>query len=337
MDGNRKKKLGVALLGLGTYSTDQLGPALRQTKNCYLAGIISDDRSKEKKWIEDYNISRANVYTMEDFDNIAFNADIDIVYVVLPVFMHKEYTIRAARAGKHVICEKPMAMDVAECLEMIAACESAGKKLSIGYHLHFEPYNLEMMRLGQDKIFGKVLSIESGNGFVISDHPSSWRLKKNLAGGGSLMDMGIYTIQGARYITGEEPMFTTAREEKTRPDMFKEVDETVYFTLEFPTGAIANCVSSFSRNLNYLKAVAEEGWFELTSAFRYDGMSGATSDGPMRFDSDLNQQSVQIDDFAECIIENKISRVSGEEGLKDMKVIEAIYKSIKSGQREAIK
>lgn len=337
--GDNKKvkgKLGIALVGLGSYSHDQLGPALRETKNCYLAGIISDNKAKEKEWREEYDIPEENIYSIGDFDSIAGNADIDIVYVVLPVSMHKEYTIRAAKAGKHVICEKPMAMNLSECREMIDACEKADKKLSIGYHLHFEPYNQEMMRLGQQKIYGRVLSIDAGNGFVFNDDPSAWRLDKKLAGGGSLMDMGIYTIQASRYVTGEDPIYTTAREEKTNPELFKEVDETVYFTLEFPGGAIANCVSSYSKNLNYLKVVAEKGWFELTSAYRYDGMAGATSEGPMQLDSSVNQQAIQMDDFAYCIMENKKSRVSGEEGLKDMKVIEAIYRSIKSGKGEAI-
>ncbi len=331
-----RKKLGVALVGLGTYSTDQLGPALQQTKNCCLAGIITDESSKEKEWQEKYNIQQKNVYSYDNFDKIKDNSDIDIVYIVLPVSMHKEFTIRAAKAGKHVICEKPMAMNVKECHEMIDGCNKANVMLSIGYHLQFEPYNLEMMRLGQRKIYGDVLSIDAQNGFIYKDDADSWRLDKEKAGGGSLMDMGIYTIQGARYVTGEEPIFVSAREEKTRPELFKEVDETVYFKLEFPGGAIANCVSSYSKDLNFLKVKAQNGWFELTSAYRYKDMKGETVDGPMKFDANVNQQALQMDDFAKCIFENKSSRVSGEEGLKDMKVIEAIYKSIASGKTEAI-
>ncbi len=250
--------------------------------------------------------------------------------------MHKEFTIRAAKAGKHVICEKPMAMNVKECEEMIAACKKENVMLSIGYHLQFEPFNLEMMRLGQQKIYGNVLSIDARNGFVYNDDADSWRLDKEKAGGGSLMDMGIYTIQAARYITGEEPLFVTAHEEKTRPELFKEVDETVYFQLEFPGGTIANCVSSYNKDLNYLRAKAEKGWFELTAAYRYKDLAGFNIDGPMNFDPNVNQQAHQMDDFATCILENKHSRVSGDEGLKDMKVIEAVYKSIASGKKELI-
>ena len=332
---SKKDKLGVALVGLGNYSNGQLGPALLETKKCYLAGIVTGTKSKEKTWSERYNIPAKNIYNYKNFDEIASNPDIDIVYVVLPVFMHKEFTIRAAKAGKHVICEKPMAMNTAECQEMIDVCRQEKKLLSIGYRLHFEPYNMEMMRLGQDKVFGAVKKIDGANGFVYGGNPDVWRLKKSMAGGGGLMDMGVYVIQGARYVTGKEPLWVEAREEKTRPDFFREVDETVNWTMGFPGGTIANCSSSYNANTNHLRAEAEKGWFELTEAYRYGGMEGATSEGQMKFPQ-INQQAAHMDDFAQCVTTNTSSRVPGEEGLKDMKVVEAIYRSIASGKREMV-
>lgn len=330
-----KSKLGVALVGLGSYATYQLAPALQQTKNCYLAGIVTGTPAKEKIWADKYNIAKKNIYNYQTFDNIASNPDIDIVYVVLPVAMHKEYVIRAAKAGKHVISEKPMAVSSADCQEMIDACKQAEKKLSIGYRLHFEPYNIEMMRLGQQKVYGKLLQIDCANGFVYRGDPNAWRLKKALAGGGGLMDMGVYCIQGARYVTGEEPIYVTAREEKTKPDLFKEVDETIYFDLEFPSGCIAKGISSYNMNVNYLKVQAEKGEFELSEAYRYGGMAGRTPEGPMNFPQ-ITQQAAQMDDFANCITQNKSSIVPGEMGLQDIKIVEAIYRSITSGRREKI-
>jgi predicted dehydrogenase len=328
--------LGIALVGLGSYATYELAPALLKTQHCHLAGIVTGTPAKEKTWAEKYNIPSGNIYNYSNFDSIAANPAIDIIYVVLPVFMHKEFTIRAAKAGKHVICEKPMALAVADCTEMINACKKANRLLSIGYRLHFEPYTQEMMRLGQKKIYGKVLEIDSSNGFVWGGDPNAWRLKKALAGGGGLMDMGVYVIQGARYTTGEEPIYVKAREEKTRPDLFREVDETIHFDLEFPGGAIAHGASSYNANWNDLKARAEKGSFELTEAFRYGGMRGSTPSGPMTFDPNVNQQALQMDDFAQCVVRNQPSRVPGEEGRKDMMVVEAIYRSIASGQREKI-
>lgn len=333
---SNEKKLGIALVGLGSYSTYQLGPALQQTQHCYLAGIVTGTPAKERLWAGMYNIPAKNIYNYQRFDEIADNKNIDIVYIVLPVSMHKEFTIRAARAGKHVICEKPMALNAAECDEMIAACKKANRMLSIGYRLHYEPYNREMMRLGQQKIYGAVQEIECGNGFRLDDDTDAWRLNKSLAGGGALMDMGIYAIQSARYITGAEPTYVTATEEKTRPDIFKEVDETIHFTLEFPGGTIAKGTASFNKHLNYLKAKAENGWFELSEAYRYGGMVGTTSQGPMTLDANINQQAFQMDDFARSILQHKPSGVPGEMGRQDIKIIEAIYRSIQSGKREQV-
>lgn len=330
-----KNKLGIALVGLGGYSTYQLAPALQETKNCYLAGIVTGTPAKEKVWAQRYNIPQKNIYNYQNFDGIANNAGIDIVYVVLPIFMHKKFTIRAAQAGKHVICEKPMAMNTQECDEMIEACSKAGKMLSIGYRLHFEPYNMEMMRLGQQKVYGNVQQIECGNGYTYRGDPENWRVKKSMAGGGGLMDMGVYAIQGARYTTGEEPLYVTAKEEKTMPELFKEVDETIFFEMEFPSGCIAKGVSSYNKNLNYLKATAAQGTFELTSAYRYGGMAGQTPKGDMDYPQ-INQQAAQMDDFANCIIQNKRTRVPGEMGRLDMKVIDAIYRSIASGKKEKV-
>lgn len=330
-----KDRLGIALVGLGSYSTYQLAPALQETKNCYLAGIVTGTPAKEKIWAQKYNIPQKNIYNYQNFDNIASDPDIDIVYVVLPVSMHKEYTIRAARAGKHVISEKPMSISSADCQDMIDACKKAGRKLSIGYRLHFEPYNQEMMRLGQKKVYGRLLQIDCANGFVYGGDPNAWRLKKAMAGGGGLMDMGVYCIQGARYVTGEEPLYVTAREEKTKPELFKEVDETIYFDLELPSGCIAKGISSYNMNLNSLKVKAEQGDFELSEAYRYGGMVGKTPAGPMKFPQ-ITQQAAQMDDFANCITQNKNTIVPGEMGMQDIRIVEAIYRSIASGKKEKI-
>ena len=329
------KKLGIALVGLGGYATYQLAPALLKTENCYLAGIVTGTPSKIPVWKEKYNIKDKNVYNYETFDQIAHNPDIDIVYVVLPVSMHKEYTIRAAKAGKHVICEKPMALNAKECEEMIAACKAAGRMLSIGYRLHFEPHTMEVMRLGQQHVFGKVTSMDTANGFYYNGDPNAWRLKKAMSGGGGLMDMGIYAIQGARYTIGQEPVSVKATQEKTRPQLFKDVDETVFWELEFPGNIKVKGKSSYNNNWGYLKAQAERGWFQLEPAYGYGPILGKSSKGDINFPQ-INQQAAQMDDFALCVKLKKPTRVPGEEGLKDMRVVDAIYRSLDSGKTERI-
>ncbi|HVW98776.1 MAG TPA: Gfo/Idh/MocA family oxidoreductase [Mucilaginibacter sp.] len=330
-----KKKLGVALVGLGAYSNGQLGPALQHTKDCYLAGIVTGTPSKAVDWSRKYNIPQKNIYNYQNFSEIANNPDIDIIYVVLPVFMHKEYTIKAAEAGKHVICEKPMALNAAECQDMIAACKKSDRLLSIGYRLHFEPHNMEIMRIGQHNVLGKIKHIDTGNGFTYNGDPNAWRLKKALAGGGGLMDMGIYCIQGARYTIGREPVAVKATQQKTRPALFKEVDETVYWELEFPGKLLTTGKSSYNNDWSYLKVEAEMGNFGLGPAYGYGGVEGTVNGAPMKFPQ-IIQQAAQMDDFARCVMRNKQSRVSGEEGLKDMKVVDAIYRSLDSGKWENI-
>lgn len=330
-----REKLGVALVGLGNYATGQLAPALQETKKCELAGIVTGTPSKAETWSKKYDIPDENVFDYETYDQIAENDDIDIIYVVLPNGMHAEYTIRAAEAGKHVICEKPMATSVEECRKMIDACDRAGTKLAVGYRLHFEPHNQRVMELGQQEVFGPVNAMQAGLGFRIPDGATdephiAWRLDKDMAGGGALMDVGIYAIQAGRYVTGEEPVAVSAQEYKTRPDVFTEVDETIFFQMEFPGGTRLSGSTSYNANFNRLYGAAREGWFELQPAYAYDGIQGRTHEGPMEI-SNVNQQARQMDAFTECIREDRPTRVSGEEGLRDLQVIDAIYRSIESG------
>jgi predicted dehydrogenase len=331
---SQTRKLGIALVGLGNYSTGKLAPALQETKNCYLAGVVTGTPEKALKWKSQYNIPEKNIYNYRNFDTISDNRDIDIVYVVLPNSMHHEYVIRAAKAGKHVICEKPMAISSKECREMIEACRKANVKLSIGYRCHFEPYNIEAMRVGQQKVFGKVKVVESSMGFRIGD-PNQWRLKKSMAGGGAMMDVGIYAIQGARYATGEEPVSVTAQEFKTDQTKFSEVDEGIFWQMEFPGGAVSTSTTSYASSFDRLYISGDAGWLELQPAFGYGPQAGRSSNGNLDFPQ-VTEQALQMDDFATCVADNRESSVNGEEGLKDMKIIEAIYRSIASGRREKI-
>jgi predicted dehydrogenase len=335
MNQKQKGKLGIALVGLGNYATNQLAPALQETEHCYVAGIVTGTSSKIEQWQSKYSIPDGNVYNYQNFDSIRDNPDIDIVYVVLPNSMHAEYTIRAAQAGKHVICEKPMAITSRECDEMIAACKKAGKLLSIGYRLHFEPYNLEMVRLGTQKIYGDIKRMSGGFGFPAGD-PNQWRLKKALSGGGPLVDVGVYCIQGFCYTTGMEPIAVTAQEgPKTNPQKFKDVEQSLTWQMEMPGGLICEGKASYSENMNFLKAEAEKGTFELTSAFNYTGQSGYTPEGRMNFPH-INQQARQMDDFALAIKNNRPTPVPGEMGRRDVRIIEAIYEAMSTGKRVMI-
>lgn len=325
-----ENKLGVALVGLGYYSTDLLAPALQETENTYLSAIVTGTPSKAEAWKERYGIPESHVYNYETFDEIARNDDIDIVYVVLPNSMHAEYTIRALRAGKHVICEKPMAINARECEQMIAAAEEADRALSIGYRVQFDPATQEAMRLAHEQVLGPVRLVVAGAGFRHGDGPH-WKLTKEY-GGGAMMDMGVYSLQGARYITGEEPVAVSAQTHTTRPHIFTDVDETTFFQLEFPSGAVANLQTSFGFGMNYLRASTGRGFIHLEPFQAYRNVRGESSNGPIE-PSGINQQAAQMDEVALGIVEGTPMRVPGEEGWKDMRVVDAIQQSIREGGR----
>jgi glucose-fructose oxidoreductase len=333
----QKDRLGVALVGLGYYSTDLLAPALQQTKNCYLAGIVTGTPAKAETWKKKYNIPDKNIYNYQNFDEIANNKDIDVVYVVLPPSMHKEYVVRAANAGKHAWCEKPMAMTAKECQEMIDACRKNKKTLAIGYRLQHEPNTQEYRRIINNKLLGKVKQLSCGAGYR-EDRTNHWKQIKEL-GGGVLYDMGVYSIQGARLGTGMEPVAViSAKTSTTRPHIYKNgLDETTQARLEFPGGVIADIKTSFGENINYLNILCEKGDIQMSPYQSYAGVKGSSSLGDINFPYQVPwQQAKQMDDDAMAIMQQKPMIAPGEEGLKDIKVVEAIYKSAASNQRVLI-
>lgn len=326
------RKIGFALCGLGGLSTGQLAPALQATKHCRLAGIITGTPAKAVAWKAKYNIPDRNIYNYETMSNLADNPDIDVVDVVTPNALHGDLAIKAAQAGKHVLSEKPMEVSVEKCQKMIDACKAAHRMLAIGYRNRFEPHTLECIRLAREKVFGPVKTIEASFGFAIGD-PNQWRLKHALSGGGALMDVGIYALQTARYISGQEPVEVSAREVKTDPVKFKEVDETMAFQLKFPDGVTASCQTTFkSFGMNSYIVHAEKGWFGLGPAYGYNGVQGRRSDGQAIDLPEVDQFAAEMDDFSQCILNNKPTIVPGEEGLRDVKIMMAIYESAKTGQ-----
>jgi predicted dehydrogenase len=327
--------LRVAIMGLGSYGT-RVADALKTAKRAKLVGAISGTPSKLTEWQSKYGIPAKNCYSYETFDQIKANPDIDAVYVITPNVLHREHTIRAARAGKHVICEKPMAGSVKDAEAMIAACRQANVKLLIGYRMHFEPHTLAVIAQRKAGEFGKVLFFQGLTGFRIGD-PAQWRLQKPLSGGGALMDIGIYSINGARYMVGEEPVWVTAQETKTDPVKFKEgVDETITFQLGFPGGAVAQCVSTYNFSfLDKFYLVGEKGFASIDPASGYGPTKAQTSKGPVN-ERVVTHQTEQMDRMADIILDNAapVVPVDGAEGLRDMKIIEAIYASAKAGGKK---
>ena len=330
--------LRVAIMGLGSYGT-RVAEAMQACKTAKLVGAISGTPSKITAWQAKYNIPEANCYNYENFDEIRNNKDIDAVYVITPNGLHHDQVIRVAKAGKQVICEKPMALNARQGQEMIDACKKENVKLLVGYRMHFEPKTLEIIRMRKAGEFGKVLFFQGLTGFIIGD-PNQWRLNKKLSGGGSMMDIGIYAVNGSRYMIGEEPVWVTAEETKNDPVKFKEgIDETIQFQLGFPGGAVASCLSTYSlNNLDRFFLDGRDGFAELNPSTGYGPIMGRTNKGELTA-AHVTHQTVQMEEMSAIILQGKIPivPVDGEEALKDLKIIDAIYEAAKYGKKILLK
>lgn len=335
------RKLGYAIVGLGGYGLGVIIPQFKNCKHSRLVALVSGDPAKAKRVAAEYGVPEKGIYNYQNYDAIRDNPDIDIVYICLPVSMHAEYTIRAAKAGKHVLCEKPMALSSRECENMIAACKQAGKKLMIGYRCHFEAHNLEAIRRARAGDIGKLRYFRSEHGFTMGS-PDSWRLKKAMSGGGSLMDIGIYALQAARYMTGEEPVAVYAKETTDRSDpRFREVEDMIEFQLEFPSGVIGSCMSMYSANQNHILLMGDKGRIELEPGTGYGGNrlwvgKGRENEVTPPPGPGATQWAGQLDHLSQCVIENREPIVAGEEGLRDIRIIEAVYRSAREKRRIAL-
>ncbi len=334
------RRLGVAVVGLGNLALAQVLPAFGEAKYCKPAALVSGSPAKAREVAAQYGIPERSLYSYANFDSIRNNPDVDIVYVILPNSMHAEFTVRGAQAGKHILCEKPMATSAAECRTMIDACAKANKKLMIAYRIQYEPNNRYMRQLVQTQQYGPVKIIEAVNGQAQGD-PSQWRQKKALAGGGALPDVGLYCLNTTRFLTGEEPSEVMATLYSTPGDpRFAEVEESVLWQMRFPSGIQSNNVTSygFHEDRRY-RVHAARGWFGLDPAFSYHGLqpelsyaSGETEHRERPQIGDKNQFALEMDHLAECIMQNKTPFTPGEEGLQDQVIMEAIYQSARTGR-----
>lgn len=333
----KKEKLGVALVGLGYYSTDLLAPALQQTEHCYLAGIVTGTPAKEGIWKAKYKISEKNVYNYKTFDDIKDNPDIDVIYIVLPPSMHMEYVVRAAKTGKQVWCEKPMATTAKECQTMIDACEQAGVGLSIGYRCQHEPNTQAYQKIVRENLLGSVKSLDCAAGYR-ENRTDHWKQKAEM-GGGVIYDMGVYAIQGARLGSGMEPVAVRSAKAWTdRPEIYKNgLADNVTAELEFPGGVIATIKTSFAEQMNFLDINCEKGKIAMAPFSSYAGNKGTSPLGEINFPYEVPwQQANQMDQDALAIMAKKPMPVPGEEGLRDIRIVEAILESAKTGKRVVI-
>jgi predicted dehydrogenase len=332
------RKIGYCIIGLGRISMDHFMVATLTSKHSRVTALVSGHRDKALAQAAKYGVPESSIYTYETMDQIKSNPAIDAVYVALPNSMHAEYTIRSARAGKHVLCEKPMATTVADSQAMIKACRDAGKKLMIAYRCHYEPSNLRAVQIIREGHLGKIQAIESANGF--NETAGEWRLDRKLAGGGPLMDVGVYSLNAFRFLTGEEPSEFKAYSSVIDHDgRFDTVEENVSWTMKFPSGVLASANTTYGAPMEgFYRVHGSLGFLHMEPAFGYQGLhltahyADPAGGKPIIIDEpnpnrDPSHFVTEADYFSSCILDDKTPKTAGEEGLLDMQYMSKIYES----------
>lgn len=333
------QRVGYCIVGLGRLSLEEIIPAFGEAKRSRLVALMSGSPDKAKLVAKQHGIPDEAVYGYGDWDKLRQNQQVQAVYVVTPNAIHRDNVVAAAGAGKHVLCEKPMAASSPECREMIDACAKVGVKLMIAYRCQYEPFNRALMKAVRSGSLGKARLIQAFNGQT-TGLPEQWRLKKALSGGGSLPDIGLYCLNGARALLGEEPESVQAQTYSPPDDpKYREVEESIVFTLRFPSGVIAQCTASYGVHESRTLAVhTGSGAFDLQNAFAYRGQrlfvghaEGKNEARDEKLLTPKNQFALEMDHFSRCIQENIRPHTPGEEGLQDQILMEAIYEAARTG------
>ncbi|MDB5693243.1 MAG: oxidoreductase [Alphaproteobacteria bacterium] len=332
------EKLGFAVVGLGKLALGQIVPGFLNCSSAKLAALVSGHPDKARALAAAQGLPVDAIYDYGNFDRIAHNPRIQIVYIALPNFLHAEYTIRALKAGKHVLCEKPMATSIADCEAMIAAAKAADRRLMIAYRCQYEPLNLEAMRRLRSGALGRprLVVTDMGRQSDLAEPSDAWRLDMAKSGGGALADMGIYGVNASRYLLNEEPVEVRAWAQTNRSDpRFRTTEDLISWQFRFPSGAIGEGSTSFSyagtmayRVLcEHGRLVADPGAFYGGNRLTVEGTAGERQ--PKL--PEIDQFAREMDWMAD-VVRGKAPLVSpGEEGLQDMRLMRAILDSVARG------
>lgn len=328
-----RKKIRYAVIGLGHFAQNAVLPAFANAKNSKLVALVSDDAKKLRKLGKEYDVEhRLDYDQMEPFFR---SGEVDAVYIVTPNSLHAIHAIAAARAGLHVLCEKPMAVDIQQCEEMIAACQEAKVKLMIAYRLHFERANLDAVKMLKKKKIGEPRLFLSGFSFQVTE--GNIRTRPDL-GGGPLFDIGVYCINAARYLFRDEPIEVTAMVARNDKDSrFEGIEEGVVATLRFPGDRLATFGVSFNAaDSAWYEVLGTKGRLRVEPAYEYAGELGwkVTVGDKTRVKTIEKRDQIgpEIEYFSDCIRKNREPEPSGVEGLADVRIVQAIFRAAETGR-----
>lgn len=335
------RRFGVAIVGIGSFAQYVLG-RIRACRHARVAALVTGSPATGRRLAEAHGVPATRLYSYDTFGRLADADDVHGVYIALPVGLHAEYAERALGMGKHVLMEKTMTATVAEGRAMIAAARAARRTLMVAYRARFDPFNREAIRIARERELGELVSISAHKGFRIGDAlgEGRWRTRRSLAGGGALVDIGIYSVQACRYLAGDDPVAVTAIARGTpNDDRFREVEEDTAWTLRFPNGILASCTASWRYALqNRYRAVFTDGWVELEPATSNGNVRlrvGRGNRGDVveeRCLPQVDQIPLMFDHFAESASSGTVPLTPGEEGVRDLEVMASIYEAAHSGR-----
>jgi len=329
------------VVGLGHFAEHVVLPGFHNSRKAHLVALVSGDERKARRLAKKFGAS--DTYHYSDYAQCLNHPQVEAVYVATNNSTHAEFAVQAAVAGKHVLCEKPMATSVAECQQMIDACRANHVRLMIAYRKYFEPGALDLKLLIESGKLGRLKLIHSA--FSIYMRPgggrAGWHFDQRLAGGGALPDVGVYCVNTARWVTGKDPVEAAAYQWTVDPEVFKEVDENIAFRLNFPDGLVMQGTASWGgAKESFLLIVGEKGWSTLAPAYEYDeerrlyGRIGGR--GFEKKYKVMNELALELDGLADCIRRNREPAPNGAEGLRDVAVMQAIYQSAREGRPVSI-
>jgi predicted dehydrogenase len=330
-------KVGYAVVGLGHFAEYRVLPGFRKSRKARLVALVSGDERKARRLAKKFGAPA--IYHYRDYLQCLSHPQLESVYIATNNSTHAEFAIQAANAGKHVLCEKPMATSVEECQQMIDACRANHVRLMIAYRKYFEPSASDLKLLAGSGKLGRLKILHSA--FSVYVHPgagrAAWHFDGKLAGGGALLDVGVYCVNTARWVTGKEPVEAAAYQWTAEPEIFKEVDENIAFRLSFTDGLVMQGTASWgAAKASFLTIVGDKGWATLAPAFELDAerrlygrIGGRWFEKKYKV---MNELELELDALADCVRLHREPEPNGAVGLRDVEVMQAIYQAAREGR-----